>query len=48
MNTPLGIGKLDRKRITALLRETQETISLKDAVKILEIALFAETKSKIM
>lgn len=35
MNTPLGIGKLDRKRITALLRETQETISLKDAAKIL-------------
>lgn len=37
MNAPSGLGKLDRKRITALLRETKETVSIDEAARILEI-----------
>lgn len=35
MDTPSGIGKLDRERITALLRGTRGTISIDEATKIL-------------
>lgn len=35
MSKPLGIGKLDRSRITAILRATQHTISITEAAKIL-------------
>lgn len=35
MDTPSGIGKLDRERITALLRGTKGTISIDEATKIL-------------
>ncbi len=38
MGMPSGIGKLDRKRITAILRDTQHTISVIEAAKILGIA----------
>lgn len=38
MTTPSGIGKLDRKRITALLRKTQGTISVEEAAKILDMS----------
>ena|SRR3990167_8641148 len=37
MNTLLGIGKLDRERITAILRATQHTISVVEVAKILDI-----------
>lgn len=37
MTTPLGIGKLDRQRITEILRGTQHTISVTEAAKILGI-----------
>lgn len=35
MAMPSGIGKLDRKRITTILRNTQHTISVAEAAKIL-------------
>lgn len=37
MSNPSGIGKLDRERITALLRGTRETISVAEAAKILKM-----------
>lgn len=37
MNILLGIGKLDRERLTALLRNTQGTISTAEAAKILNV-----------
>jgi predicted transcriptional regulator of viral defense system len=37
MNTPTGIGKLDRARITTLLRGTQYTVSVNEAAKILQL-----------
>jgi len=37
MNRLAGIGKLDRERITAILRATQQTISVSEAAKILSI-----------
>ncbi|MHB1947980.1 MAG: type IV toxin-antitoxin system AbiEi family antitoxin domain-containing protein [Gammaproteobacteria bacterium] len=33
-----GIGKLDRERLTSILRETQTTISVEDAVKVLGVS----------
>lgn len=38
MHTPLGIGKLDRERITAILRGTKHTISVAEATKILGLS----------
>ncbi len=37
MNTLSGMGKLDRERITSILRETQHTISVTEAAKILDL-----------
>lgn len=37
MSNPSGIGKLDRERITAILRGTRETISVAEAAKILKM-----------
>jgi predicted transcriptional regulator of viral defense system len=38
MSTPSGIGKLDRARITILLRGTQHTISVKEAAALLSLS----------
>lgn len=38
MNTLAGLGKLDRKQVTALLRKTQGTITVKEAASILGIS----------
>jgi transcriptional regulator with GAF, ATPase, and Fis domain len=35
MNTLSGLGKLDRERMTTILRDTQHTISVVEAAKIL-------------
>jgi predicted transcriptional regulator of viral defense system len=38
MSRPSGIGKLDRERITMLLRDTQHTISVKEAATLLGLS----------
>lgn len=37
MSIPSGLGKLDRERITAILRGTQQTISIAEATKLLDL-----------
>lgn len=37
MSRPSGIGKLDRERMTAILRSTQHTISVAETAKILDL-----------
>lgn len=46
MSRPSGIGKLDRERITTLLRGTQHTISVKEAATLL--GLSREHAAKIL
>lgn len=43
MNAPSGIGKLDRARITAILRSIQHTVSVEEATKILGMSSNTET-----
>jgi hypothetical protein len=38
MNTPSGLGTLDRGRVAALLRGTQGMISIEESAKILEMS----------
>lgn len=38
MSRPSGLGKLDRTRITTLLRGTQHTISVKEAATLLGLS----------
>ena len=38
MAAPLGIGKLDRERITVLLRGTRHTISVAETARLLALS----------
>lgn len=46
MTYPVGIGSLDRKRITIILRNTKHTVSVEEAAAILAIS--KESAAKLL